>query len=302
VIRVTWLSPDARKTLVESLTAANLAVVCQIHTAGGYFNNNEGNDYVYCGSYSVQDHKQSLHDTLIECASIIDEVDQRCSSKNGGGEGGSFVNIHSGVDAWTMEETMDFLTFASNLVSQYESKFQITFETHRQRLFHSPYSTRDIFAALQANGITNILLNADLSHWYVVSERVYDTTEARDKTWWPNLLETIVAPHCGFIHCRFGFAEGPQMADPSIPSCQAEVKRQIEYWKVLWRYQVYQQQRLECWGEPEHGPPPYMPVHPATGEPVASLPASVAWAKQQMEQAFAEVVAEGAQGEQKNSE
>jgi hypothetical protein len=59
-----------------------------------------------------------------------------------------------------------------------------------------------------------IEINADLSHWVVVCEHVFDSNEKRD-AWWPDVL-ALVAEHAGLIHCRVGHDEGPQVSQPLV--------------------------------------------------------------------------------------
>jgi hypothetical protein len=185
-----------------------------------------------------------------------------------------------------LEEATDFLKAALKEIDKVE--FAVTFETHRQRLFCNPFQTRDIL--LQNDpGLFSLKLNADLSHWYCASERVFDARQDRDKTWWPELLINVVAPRCFYIHARFGWSQGPQMADPSASECEAERNLQLEVWKILLKAMMSRDNgNTDCFVSPEFGPFPYMPVIPKTQEPVASLPAAVAYSKVQIETIFAE--------------
>ena len=62
----------------------NLEIIVQIHTSGGYFDNGE---YVYCGSYKLEDH----------LASVATEIDKALHAKP------KLINCHGGVDAWARE-------------------------------------------------------------------------------------------------------------------------------------------------------------------------------------------------------
>lgn len=266
VIRLAW----NEETLVQDLNVAGLSMVCQVHTAGGYLKDGE---YVYCGEYSLEAHKKDFAEQLLECATVIAQVKAP----------GSFVNVHAGVDAWSRDEALDFLSFALPEVEKYASDFMVTFETHRQRLFGNPWQTRELLKEPLLRD--TIKFNADLSHWYVACERVFDKNENRDSPWWPSLLEDF-AKHSYFIHARLGWSEGPQMADPSVEACTEERLLQEEVWKVLMKHMT---EREYCFAEPECGPPPYLPVHPRTQEPVASLEDAVAYTKKRIILAFAEV-------------
>ena len=80
---------------------------------------------------------------------------------------------------------------------------KIVHETHRQRLFYSPYSTAELLALPELKALK---INADLSHWCCVCEHVFDAANPRDD-WWPETL-ALVASHCAFVHCRVGHEEG----------------------------------------------------------------------------------------------
>lgn len=264
VIRLAWLfDPD---TLVTSLNAANLKVVCQVHTSGGFLRNG---DYVYCGAFDVEAHKQDFTKQLQECVTLLGQVDA-----------GGLVNVHAGVDAWTTTQAVEFLTWCLLEVQRLAPSIVVTFETHRQRLFGSPFQARDILAALDASPAAqhlNLRLNADLSHWYCACERVFNPSEARDATWWPALVD-LVAARCHYIHARFGWAQGPQMADPSTNECSQDRSLQLKVWGTLMTSMLSRGGGVLA--SPEYGPAPYLPVHPTTLAPVASLPAAVAYTKE----------------------
>ncbi|KAL3932726.1 MAG: hypothetical protein SGBAC_010717 [Bacillariaceae sp.] len=266
VIRLAWLFD--KDLLVQSLNEAGLAVVCQIHTSGGYLKDNE---YVYCGAYDVASHQEDFKKQLLECKELIGMVKE-----------GGFINVHAGMDAWSTVEALGFLEFCLQEIDQTVSETMVTFETHRQRLFGSPFQTRDL---LSSPSLAKLKLNADLSHWYCACERVFNPKEDRDKTWWPAVIATA-AGHCEYIHARFGWAQGPQMADPSAKECAVERTLQVEVWKRLMQAQL-NRDTASVYASPEFGPPPYMPVKPHSQEPVASLPDAVSYTKKALEELFA---------------
>jgi sugar phosphate isomerase/epimerase len=260
VIRLAW-TLDQNK-LVESLNHSGLAVICQIHTSGGFLRDGE---YIYCDAYDVAVHKLSFQQQLEECTELLSKV-----------QAGGFVNVHAGVDAWSTEEATDFLNFSLEQIAKLDF-FMVTFETHRQRLFGSPFQTRELLKL----PLENLKLNADLSHWYCACERVFDAKQGRDATWWPALVAQV-AERCHYIHARLGWAQGPQMADPSAPECESERILQLEVWKTLLKTMKHRGE--PCYMSPEYGPAPYLPVLPHTQKPVASLPAAVAYTKQLLEE------------------
>ena len=91
-------------------------------------------------------------------------------------------------------------------------------------------------------------MNADLSHWVVVCERVFDCPaheriNGSDGDWWPQVLSLVhpclcvtysntnmllliseqVAQHAHLLHARVAYREGPQVPDPSDAAWTNEV-------------------------------------------------------------------------------
>ena len=114
--------------------------------------------------------------------------------------------MHAGVDAWSLDESIDFLQRASTIIDA--CKYDVVIETHRQRLFHSPFTTRELLSHPKVKELANIKLNADLSHWFVSCERVFDPSTKRDRGWWPSLLGDLLAPRCESVRLRTGPADG----------------------------------------------------------------------------------------------
>lgn len=288
VIRLNWILNETNKSrdvLVNALNEAGLACVTQIHTAGGYIDN-DSEEYVYCGAYDVAVHQEDFKKQLRECKELLDLVNQ-----------GGFVNVHAGLDAWSNDEVVRFLEFCFAEIEHTAPGITVVFETHRQRIFGSPFQTRDLLALPSLSESKYLKLNADLSHWYCACERIFNPKdEDRDK-WWPGVLKSI-APRCEYIHARFGWAQGPQMADPSAPECEKDRDLQIQIWKELVKEQQTRTTRIVSGGggprevfiSPEYGPAPYLTLTPHTQEPVASLPAAVSYTKKVIEDLFEESI------------
>jgi hypothetical protein len=91
-------------------------------------------------------------------------------------------------------------------------------------------------------------VTADLSHWVVVCERVFDCPahqriNGSDCDWWPQVLSLVwfcpfdfdcttillfitgtqVAQHAHLLHARVAYREGPQVPDPSDTAWANEV-------------------------------------------------------------------------------
>jgi len=267
VIRLAWLNDADRAKLIQSLNESKLAVVCQVHTCGGYLT--EKYEYIYCEAYDVAKHKEDFKKQMRECYDLINEV-----------TAGGFINVHAGVDAWSNEEAITFLEFCLTEIQNKFPNIPVTFETHRQRLFGNPFQTRELLSllpAIESRLGSTLKLNADLSHWYCACERVFNSKEERDH-WWPNLL-TSISERCHYIHARFGWAQGPQMADPSAAECESDVELQKSVWMTLMKAQQKNRSGFEVFVCPEYGPAPYMTVHPHTQEPIASLSNAVSYTK-----------------------
>lgn len=138
----------------------------------------------------------------------------------------------------------------------------------RQRLLCSPYPTAELLSKPE---LADLKINADLSHWCCVCEKLFDAADARDD-WWPATL-TLVARHCELVHARVGHAQGPQVSQPEAPEFAAEVKAHSSWWRAIWAAQAERHtgHGATVWVTPEHGPPPYQQTLPYSQEPVAEL-------------------------------
>ncbi|MES1913305.1 MAG: hypothetical protein MHM6MM_005502 [Cercozoa sp. M6MM] len=76
------------------------------------------------------------------------------------------INTHSGMPGWTLDTCRHFYDTVHNELVRMSMDVDVVHETHRGRALFSPWTTlqlvRDLGDALN--------LNADLSHWVVVSE------------------------------------------------------------------------------------------------------------------------------------
>ena len=280
VIRLAYAF-DKGELLIKSLNDAGLCVVCQIHTTGGYLDKDTG-EYVYCGKYDVKSHQDDFDIQLKECAELIGRVKE-----------GGFINVHAGVDAWTNVEAIEFLEYCMTTIEQEKVGCNVTFETHRQRLFGNPFQTRELLSLLSPRCNNNLKLNCDLSHWYCACERVFNSDkEDRDSIWWPELLSTI-SKRCGYIHARLGHSQGPQIPDPSAKEYDNEVQLQLNIWKILIKEQLKKRddgRATSIYVSPEYGPTPYMITKPHTKEPISSLSNAVLYTKKLIEDMFESII------------
>ncbi len=77
------------------------------------------------------------------------------------------INSHSGCDSWPVETAHAFFKRAIDVEA--ETGILICHETHRQRILYNPWATRDACRVF-----SGLALTADLSHFCVVAERVFD--------------------------------------------------------------------------------------------------------------------------------
>jgi hypothetical protein len=233
--------------LFRTLAARHgLRCIAQVHTAGGYIK--DGN-YVYCASPSVEEHTTSFRAQVL-AALQLDPV---------------LINVHSGHDSWNSSTAISYFLQALAIEKEIASSIVIVHETHRQRLMFNPFQTLEILSCPE---LIDLKINADLSHWACVCERLFDDIE-RDP-WWPVLL-SLVAQHCHFVHARIGHAEGPQVIDPRRPEFAPEVNAHLSWWEAIWKSQ--RARKLEySYVETEHGPEPYQSYHarPARSATVAA--------------------------------
>lgn len=174
--------------------------------------------------------------------------------------GAVFVNSHSGCDSWSLEQSLEF--FRECLKIEQESGISVCHETHRQRVFYNPWITRDVLKALP-----DLKVTADLSHFSVVCERVFDDGELDPE--WPECLD-VIASRCKLIHARVGYAEGPQVCDPAAPEYKSELATYEKWWQAIWARQA-ELGAESMFVEPEHGPAPYLHTLPYTNVPVTDL-------------------------------
>jgi len=159
------------------------------------------------------------------------------------------ITCLGGCDAWSLTQSIDFLARATALVDGYDH--QISFETHRGRSLFNPWATRQIVDALP-----EIRLTCDFSHWYVVCEGLQETEQAIIAS----LLEN--AEH---IHCRVGYAQGPQVPDPRSEVYANELHQHLDWWNAIWQ-QHHLQGREYTTATPEFGPDGYDYRDPDTGK------------------------------------
>lgn len=185
------------------------------------------------------------------------------------------LNSHSGHDAWTTAQCIEFMTAAVEV--EEEEGLPVVHETHRRRVMFTPHQARDVLKA-----VPGLKVNADLSHWCVVLSRV--PTPENEKCW-SEVLELLAQRVC-LIHARVGYNEGAQVPDPSAPEYAYELAQHERWWAAIWEGQ--RARGLEVsYIEPEFGPPPYMHTAPHSKARVADLWEINTWMASRLARAFA---------------
>ncbi|MGO8688798.1 MAG: sugar phosphate isomerase/epimerase family protein [Thermoguttaceae bacterium] len=170
------------------------------------------------------------------------------------------INIHSGEDTWPLDAMHQYFRGAEQL----EKTFSVPFahETHRGRCLFHPAVARILI-----DEHPEIKVIADLSHWVCVCERLLgDQAETLAR-----LAERTV-----YVHCRVGYAEGPQVSDPRWEHVAPEREAFESWWRMI--FHAMGRRGLSFFSFcPEYGPAPYMPLLPFTGMPVADLEGICQW-------------------------
>jgi sugar phosphate isomerase/epimerase len=180
-----------------------------------------------------------------------------------------FINAHSGLDRWSLDESKKF--FEGALRVEAESGLRWAHETHRGRILYNPWITRDLVTTFK-----DLKLTFDLSHWVCVCERLIDS-------------EIDIIKQCAervmHIHARVGYEEGPQVPDPRAPEYQDHLTAHERWWDIVWDTQ----ERMGTPAislTPEFGPPGYMHTLPYSNVPVANLWDICTWQGQRQAERF----------------
>ena len=152
--------PELFKQLLQK---HELKLIVQVHTNGGFFKDDE---YVYCLNCNLEQHLESFQSQVKEALEM----------------GAMMVNVHSGHDSWSVSTAITYFQEALKIEEALLSiplftHATIVHETHRQRLMYSPFQAREI---LSNPLMKDLKINADLSHWVCVCERVFDLSDQRD--------------------------------------------------------------------------------------------------------------------------
>lgn len=181
-----------------------------------------------------------------------------------------FITTMCGYDAWSWSQNQDFFGRAIDL--QNEVGLPISFETHRCRSTYNPWTTRDLLLEFP-----QMRLTCDFSHWCVVCERLIDSE-----------LDVIrlCASRAMHVHCRVGWAQGAQVADPAAPEYRNALRAHERWWDLIWASQEERGFELTTMTS-EFGPDGYTPHLPYTNTPVVDLWSITCWQAERQRSRFA---------------
>ena len=177
------------------------------------------------------------------------------------------IGLHSGRDSMTRDEGRAF--FEQALKIEERIGIPVAHETHRGRMFFSPWDT-----AYYLRAFDTLKVLADYSHWVNVCERLPD--DQVDAL-------TLANQRAIHIHGRVGYEEGPQVPHPSAPEYAPHLAWHEKHWQTI-------RQLREAEGDeiltvtPEYGPPNYLHTLPHTNVPVADLWQVCVWGMERARQ------------------
>jgi hypothetical protein len=171
-----------------------------------------------------------------------------------------FINSQTGKDYYTFEQNKGLFDLA-NQVSK-ETGIPIFHETHRGKWSFAAHITKSYLERLP-----DLKIALDISHWCVTAESFLEDQE-----------EAVQAAinATAHLHARVGYTEGPQVPDPRVPEWKSALEKHFIWWD-----QVFEKAAKE--GKSyftvtlEFGAPPYMVLHPKTGEPIVNQWEVNAW-------------------------
>ena len=158
-----------------------------------------------------------------------------------------------GLDGWSGDVALRFLGDA--LKVEESVGVACAHETHRGRVLYSPWVARPLLEAHP-----QLRVACDLSHWVCVTERAA----------LPDSIVGLVAARALHIDARVGHEEGPQVPDPRAPRYSSHVEAHENWWQRIWDVQD-SAGTAALTIAPEFGPPPYQPIDPWSGEPLADV-------------------------------
>lgn len=162
-----------------------------------------------------------------------------------------FINSQTGKDYYSLSQNEKLIALADSIAAQ--ANVPIIHETHRGKFSFAAHITQTYLDRLP-----NLRLTLDISHWFNTAESfLHDQPEA----------VALAIARTDHIHCRVGYTQGPQIADPRAPEWQDVVYHHLAIWDQVVALHR-QNDRSGCTFTPEFGAPPYMFLQPYTRQAV----------------------------------
>ncbi|KAK1946493.1 hypothetical protein P3T76_002046 [Phytophthora citrophthora] len=202
------------------------------------------------GVYSgwVDYEPQNLHQQFEGVETHVKRFRQQLETVSSFAQRPARINAHSGSDHWRPGDQREFLSRAHEIERDLGFEDILSHETHRGRMFYSPWPT---LALLEE--FPSLKLTLDFSHWCVVTERLLDAPQ--DNDW---LLNKVV-PRVRHVHGRVGTEQAAQLPYPLDDELsRKEVERFQRLWDAIWNQQRSDKSFTFT---PEYGPIPYAPRH-----------------------------------------
>lgn len=228
----------------ELLKQNDLHYIAEVATTGGYVPDRK---------LTVEEHLDYLRNRL-DCLNILQP---------------DFITCLGGCDAWSESDSIKFLTKAIKIVEK--NQMEISFETHRGRIFFNPWITERI-----VKKIPSLKLTCDFSHWSVVCEGLQETEE--------DIIKSLL-PNAWHIHGRVGYDQGPQVPDPRTPLFKGNLEKYFEWWSWIW-HKHDQQSRKTTTVTPEFGEDGYELFDFEDGKPLVDVTAINKWMADAMKERF----------------
>ncbi|MGI8583073.1 MAG: sugar phosphate isomerase/epimerase family protein [Chitinophagaceae bacterium] len=161
-----------------------------------------------------------------------------------------FINSQTGKDYYSCDQNKKLISLAKDVAK--EIGIAVIHETHRGKFSFAAHITKQYL-----ENFPDLRITLDISHWCNTAESLLqDQKEAVD----------LAISRTDHIHARVGFAEGPQITDPSDPAWNEEMQFHLNCWDKVVELKKDDQSELTI--TPEFGPHPYMMNLPFTQQPV----------------------------------
>lgn len=184
---------EETEQFAELLEQTGLLYIAEVATTG---------TYVPDRKLSVEDHLTYIKDRLERLKTLKPE----------------FITCLGGCDAWDESDSISFLHQAIDIATDID--LDISFETHRGRIFFNPWVTQRI-----VKKIPSLKLTCDFSHWCVVCEGLQQTEE--------EIIESLIE-NAWHVHGRIGYDQGAQIPDPRTPLFKDNIESHFNWWSSIW--------------------------------------------------------------------